>query len=69
MSREEAVRLARRLMEADIATEAGADELLDALARGLACPHVADYIFWDFNPNLPAERVVDRALAYRPIAL
>ncbi|MFJ3694917.1 e9imm peptide [Streptomyces sp. NPDC090052] len=68
MSHEDAV-LAGRLMEADTATEAEADELLDALVRGLACPHVSDYIFWDFDPSLTAERDVERALAYRPIAL
>lgn len=51
MSHEDAVRLARRLMEADTATEAEADELLEALVRSLACPHVSDYIFWDFDPS------------------
>ncbi|MFF0432366.1 hypothetical protein ACFYU9_09120 [Streptomyces sp. NPDC004327] len=39
------------------------------LQRGLACPHVSDYIFWDFDPELTAEKIVDRALAYKPIAL
>jgi hypothetical protein len=69
MSREEAIPLVQRLMEADSATEAEAVELLDALERGLACPHVSDYIFWSSDPDLTAEKVVDRAMAYKAIAL
>ncbi|MEU9618153.1 e9imm peptide [Streptomyces sp. NPDC048155] len=69
MSREEAIPLAQRLMEADTATEVEADEILDALQRGLTCPHVSDYIFWSSAPDLTAEKVVDRAMAYKAIAL
>lgn len=69
MSREEGVLLVQRLMDADYANEAEADQLIAALKRGLGCPHISDYIFWDFDPQLTAERVVDRALAYEPFAL
>ncbi|MDF6043802.1 e9imm peptide [Streptomyces sp. JH14] len=69
MSRAEALPLVQRLLDCDIANEAEGDEILDALHRGLACPHVSDYIYWDFDPELSAEKIVDRALAYRPIAL
>ncbi|MET9587668.1 e9imm peptide [Streptomyces sp. NPDC006539] len=69
MSREEALPLVQRLLTGDLASEAEGDEILDALERGLACPHVSDYIYWDADPDLNAERIVDRALAYKPIAL
>ncbi|MFB0618376.1 hypothetical protein [Streptomyces sp. AGS-58] len=36
--------------------------------RGLGRPHISDHIFWDFYPQLTAEKVVDRALAYEPFA-
>lgn len=67
MSREEALSLVRRLL--DGAEEAEGDEILDALERGLACPHVGDYIYWSTDPDSDPEQIVDRALAYRPIAL
>lgn len=69
MSREEAIQLVQRLMEADYADEADGNEILAALERGLGCPHISDYVFWDFDPQLTAEKVVDRALAYEPFAL
>ncbi|MER7748046.1 e9imm peptide [Streptomyces bacillaris] len=69
MSRDEAVLLVRRLLDADTAGEAETDEILESLQRGLACPHVGDYIYWDNDPEPSAERIVDRALAYKPIAL
>lgn len=30
---------------------------------------ISDYIYWDADPDLSTERIVDRALAYKPIAL
>ncbi|MEU4176973.1 e9imm peptide [Streptomyces sp. NPDC026589] len=69
MSRDEALSLVRHLLNG--ADEAEADEILDALERGLACPHIADYIYWspDPEPDPSPEQIVDRALAYRPTAL
>ncbi|MFD7230756.1 e9imm peptide [Streptomyces sp. NPDC059881] len=69
MSRDEAIPLVQRLMSADTADEAEADAMLAALERGLGCPHISDYTFWDSDPELSAEKIVDRALAYKPIAL
>lgn len=43
-------------------------ERMDELKVILGCPHVADLIFWE-PPGLSDEEVVERALAYRPIAL
>ncbi|MFE6187181.1 e9imm peptide [Streptomyces sp. NPDC056465] len=64
-----ALPLVQRLLSGDLASEAESAEILDALERGLACPHISDYIYWDMDPNLSAERIVDRALTYKPIAL
>lgn len=69
MSREEALLLVQRLLDGDAADEVEDSEILDALERGLACPHMSDYIYWDFGPDLSADKVVDRAMAYRPTAL
>ncbi|MER8042551.1 e9imm peptide [Streptomyces sp. NPDC094032] len=51
------------------ASEEESDEIQTTLQRGLACPHISDYIFWDSDPELTPEEAVDRALAYEPIAL
>ncbi|KMO94798.1 hypothetical protein [Streptomyces roseus] len=69
MTREEAVRLVQQLMDSSITDEAETSATLDALRVGLGCPHISGYIYWDFTPELTAEKVVARALAYKPIAL
>lgn len=69
MSRDEAIPLVQRLLDADTADEAEHSEILDALRRGLMCPHISDYIYWDTDPEPNAANIVDRALAYSPIAL
>ncbi|MET8407341.1 e9imm peptide [Streptomyces sp. NPDC005195] len=69
MDREEAVRLVRRLVTDDFASEDEAADALVRLERGLVCPHVSDYVFWDADPELTAEEIVDRALSYEPFAL
>ncbi|MCX5391301.1 hypothetical protein [Streptomyces sp. NBC_00094] len=46
MSREEAISLVQRLMAAEETSEAEQDQMLEALERGLVCPHISDYIFW-----------------------
>ncbi|WP_412697200.1 e9imm peptide [Streptomyces atacamensis] len=69
MTREEALPLVQRLIDGDYTDEAEGNTLLEALERGLACPHIGGYIFWDLDPELTAAKVVDKALAYQPIAL
>ncbi|TWG03177.1 hypothetical protein FHX80_111596 [Streptomyces brevispora] len=69
MSRGQALPLVQRLLDGDVASEAEGAEILDALYRGLGCPHISDYIYWDAGPDLSADKVVERALAYKPIAL
>ncbi|MEU5573166.1 e9imm peptide [Streptomyces coeruleorubidus] len=69
MSRAEGIHLVQRLMNADYADETEADEIIAALVRGLGCPHISDYIFWDHDPQQTASKVVDQALSYEPFAL
>ncbi|MFJ1564522.1 e9imm peptide [Streptomyces erythrochromogenes] len=69
MTREEAVELAQRLMDGSITDEAETDAALGTLRTRLGCPHISNYIYWDFDPGLSAEKVVDRALTYEPFAL
>ncbi|MFJ5272007.1 e9imm peptide [Streptomyces sp. NPDC088358] len=56
-------------MTDDFADEDEADGAIDRLERGLVSPHISDYIFWDADPELTAEKIVDRALSYEPFAL
>ncbi|MFH9612085.1 e9imm peptide [Streptomyces sp. NPDC017448] len=70
MSRAEAVARVERIVAGDYASE---DELhggLESLDRALARPsgYVSDLIHWPPEGELTAAGVVDRALAYRPIA-
>ncbi|WP_051842868.1 hypothetical protein [Streptomyces sp. NRRL F-5193] len=68
MPREEAILLVERLMNPET-PEAQSSAILAALQQGLSCPHISDYVFWSSDPNPTPEKVVDRATAYRPIAL
>lgn len=44
-------------------------EILASLERGLACPHISDYVFWCLERELTPEKVIERAMAYKPVAL
>ncbi|RSS53245.1 e9imm peptide [Streptomyces sp. WAC01280] len=68
MSREEALPLVQRLLNPET-TDEESSEILEALQRGLACPHISDYVYWDIDPEPTAEKIVDRAMTYKPIAL
>ncbi|MFF4869377.1 e9imm peptide [Streptomyces sp. NPDC000961] len=68
MPREEAILLVERLMDPETSEEQSS-EILAALQQGLACPHISDYVFWSSDPNPTPRKVVDRAMAYKPIAL
>ncbi|MDX2297934.1 MULTISPECIES: e9imm peptide [Streptomyces] len=68
MPREEAILLVERLMNPETPEEQSS-EILTALQQGLPCPHISDYVFWSSDPHPTPEKVVDRAMAYRPIAL
>lgn len=68
MPREEAILLVECLMNPETPEEQSS-ETLTALQQGLACPHISDYVFWSSDPNPTPEKVVDRAMVYKPIAL
>jgi hypothetical protein len=70
MSRSQAIALVQRIMTGNYASEAEAEAWVDLLKRSLGCPHITDLIFYPEDGGSPtAEDVVERALAYRPIAL
>lgn len=56
-------------MDGSITDESEVAAALETLKAGLSCPHISDYIYWDFDPEPSAEKVVDRAIAYEPFAL
>ncbi|MFI0926138.1 e9imm peptide [Streptomyces sp. NPDC021012] len=68
MTREEATPLVERLMAPETSEEESS-QILATLEQGLSCPHISDYIFWDPDPEPTPEKVVDRAMAYKPFAL
>ncbi|MFD8821160.1 e9imm peptide [Streptomyces sp. NPDC059605] len=49
--------------------EEESSQILATLEQGLSCPHISDYIFWESTPELTPEKVIERAMAYKPIAL
>ncbi|MFD4922041.1 e9imm peptide [Streptomyces goshikiensis] len=69
MTREEAIHLVQQVLDGTLTTESEVEAALEALHVGLRCPHIANYIYWDFDRDLTAAKVVTRALAYKPIAL
>lgn len=72
MNRDEAIALVQRVMDVDYADDAEVGALLETLDRAFRCPsgHVSELIFWPpGNKELSAAEVVERAEAYRPIAL
>ncbi|MFH8837334.1 e9imm peptide [Streptomyces sp. NPDC017868] len=68
MPRKEAIPLVERLMNPET-PEDESSQILATLEQGLSCPHISDYIFWDPDPELAPEKVIDRAMTYKPITL
>ncbi|MEE1818305.1 e9imm peptide [Streptomyces sp. SP18ES09] len=68
MTRDEAITLVSRLMNAEPSDEEST-KILDALHQGSGCPQISDYIYWPSTSDPTAEQIVDRALSYKPIAL
>lgn len=71
IARDEAVRLVQQIMDGDYANDGEAARWLERLDRGFGCPsgYVSDLIFVHIAEEPTAAQVVDRAMAYRPIAL
>lgn len=71
IARDEAVVLVQQIMDGDYANDGEAARWLERLDRGFGCPsgYVSDLIFVHIAEEPTAAQVVDRAMAYRPIAL
>lgn len=67
LSRAELVAIVERLMQGEDDDEE-TFRLLETLSRHALHPAVSDLIYWP-EEDLTAEEIVERALAYRPIAL
>jgi hypothetical protein len=69
MTKDELVRVVRRIMDAE-GTEAELDGLLALVERNVPHPAVTDLIFYPPNGvDLSAEQVVEIALTYQPVEL
>ncbi|MRH91996.1 hypothetical protein GFY24_31935 [Nocardia sp. SYP-A9097] len=69
LDREQLIELVARIASAEGSDEQ-LNEWLTQLQDSVADPHISNHIFWDFSdPPLTPEQIVDKALAYQPIAL
>ncbi|APE37130.1 hypothetical protein BOX37_27970 [Nocardia mangyaensis] len=69
LDRQQLIDLVTRLSEGQ-GTEEEQDQWMTTLKESVSDPKISDYIFWDnSNPPLTPEQIVDKALAYQPIAL
>ena len=66
-SRDELIRMVQQLIDAALPEEEE-DRLVEELKSSVSHPRVTDLIYYN-TPELTAEEVVDKALAYRPIEL
>lgn len=71
LTRDEAVALVQRIMDAEYADDGEAGRWLERLERAFGCPsgYVSDLIFGQAAEEPTAAQVIDKAVAYRPIAL
>lgn len=71
LDREQLIGLVERLMRGDSGGDEGVEgRWMDQIKASVPAPDIADYMFHDFStPPLTPERIVDKALAYKPIAL
>ena len=68
LTRFELVELVRKIQAAE-GSEEEIDRMIASLEASVPHPHVTDLIFYPEGPDLTAEEVVERALAYKPIQL
>ena len=67
LSKDELVELVRKISAAE-GTEEEIDAMLHTLEKNVPHPAVSDLIFWS-EEELTPEQIVEKALAYRSIAL
>lgn len=63
LGRKELIELVQKIMDCNIAEQEQRD-MIHLLKTSVADPNVTDYIYW-FEPALSAEKVIDKALAYK----
>ena len=69
LNREELIGLVSFLMNPRPGgSDAEREHVMQRIVDAVPDPNVIDYIFWDDSGMTP-EQIVDKALAYRPIAL
>ncbi len=69
MSPAEAEDLIQRLLSLEFVEDEEREcEVIASLERGLVCPHTITLIYHT-TPELSPAEIVDRAMAYKPIAL
>lgn len=70
LTRETAIALVRSVMNAEI-PDGELEHVLERLDTAFGCPrgYVAELVYWPEGAEPTAAEVVDRASAYRPIAL
>ncbi len=64
LDRKELINLVQEIMNNKV-SEQEVYKLIHLLKVNVADPNVTDYIYW-FEPALTAEKVIDKALAYKP---
>lgn len=67
LSRLELIELVEKIMKLK-GTEEQIDNMIEELERNVPHPEVSDLIFWN-EEELTPEKIVDIALAYKPIQL
>lgn len=66
MSREELIELVQRIIDGEGSSQEEHLALVQRLEKNVLHPAMIDLIY---KEEMPAEQVVDRALAYKPLAL
>ncbi|WP_331738313.1 e9imm peptide [Embleya sp. NBC_00896] len=69
MTRQELIDLVQRVMDVQVGSEEEHTALVELLQTNITDPHVTNYVFSPRYDEMTAEQVVDKALAYQPIAL
>ncbi|MFF2554852.1 hypothetical protein ACFVUS_27880 [Nocardia sp. NPDC058058] len=70
LNREQLIDLVGRLISREGGDEETQDRWMDQIESSVSDPNIVEYIYHDFStPPLTPEQIVDKALAYQPIAL
>lgn len=64
LNREELITLVQKIKDCNVPEQEQRD-MIHLLRTSVADPKVTDYIFW-FEPALSAEKIIDKALTYKP---